>query len=264
MITFDYQKCTGCRLCTEDCFFSSIKIKDGLPVLQGKCIQCGHCFALCPQNAIQVSGYPSDDVEDADRYGQIAPQQLLHTLKMRRSIRRYQRKAVEAEKLEMILQAGRYTATGANSQEFRFVVIQQEMASFRQRLWSGVDALISSYQGNIPENMRSLAAALERYKADPKDDRILWGAPCAILIASDHKWAWDAGMASQSMELMAVSQGLGMLYNGYLLHTVESNADLKAWLGIAGVSVKTAMVLGYPLQAYKRSAPRKAAHVIWR
>lgn len=42
----------------------------------------------------------------------ISPVRLLNFIKFRRSVRHYKNKPVEKEKLERILEAGRYTATG--------------------------------------------------------------------------------------------------------------------------------------------------------
>lgn len=263
MLQFDQNRCIGCGRCTDVCFFGSIVLEEGKPVLRGECMQCGHCFALCPQKAIAVTGYPHDDVAEASDGSVIDAEQLLHTLKLRRSIRDYRQQPVEQDKLERILQAARYTATGANSQEFRFVVVQDRMEEFRARLWQGMEQRITAYGERVPQDQFYLAGALKRYLKEGCD-RILWNAPCAVFIASNHRWSWDAGMASQNMELMAVAQGLGALYNGYLLHAVESDAALKQWLGIPDVPVKTAMLLGYPAPQYLRSAPRKPANVIWR
>lgn len=46
---------------------------------------------------------------------------MLHMIKFRRSIRNYREKIVEREKLEMMIEAGRYTATASNRQEISFL-----------------------------------------------------------------------------------------------------------------------------------------------
>lgn len=63
---------------------------------------------------------------------------------------------------------------------------------------------------------------------------------------------------------MAVSLGLGMLYNGYLARIADDHKELKTWLGIGGKKIEACMLLGYPNVTYARTAPRKPAHVIWR
>ena len=73
-----------------------------------------------------------------------------------------------------------------------------------------------------------------------------------------------AGLAAQNIELMAVSLGLGCLYNGYLSRITDVNAEAKEWLGIKDKSIKACMLLGYPNVSYKRTAPRRRANVIWK
>ena len=101
-----------------------------------------------------------------------------------------------------------------------------------------------------------------RRKKDPKDDYLFRNAPVVLFITSD--WPLDAGLAAQNIENMAVSSGLGVLYNGYLARIAEANEELKQWLGIKGKTIKACMLLGYPERIYARTAPRKEANVIWK
>ena len=66
------------------------------------------------------------------------------------------------------------------------------------------------------------------------------------------------------MEMMGVSLGLGMLYNGYLARVSDANAELKEWLGIEDRKICACMLLGYPAVHYARTAPRKPAEIIWK
>lgn len=60
---------------------------------------------------------------------------LLYTIKFRRSIRHYKNQSVEYEKLANMVQAARYTATGANRQTCRFVVVQDGMDTFIEKIY---------------------------------------------------------------------------------------------------------------------------------
>ena len=70
------------------------------------------------------------------------------------------------------------------------------------------------------------------------------------------------GRAAQNIENMAVSMGMGALYNGYLARVVDDNKELKEWLGIGEQTIKACMLLGYPAKTYKRTAPRREANLI--
>ena len=41
-----------------------IKIKEGHAVYTSDCIQCGHCVAICPQEAVSIPEYDMADVEE--------------------------------------------------------------------------------------------------------------------------------------------------------------------------------------------------------
>lgn len=57
---------------------------------------------------------------DADR--------LFGFMHYRRSVRQFTDKTVEREKLERIMEAGRYSPTGANTQTVRYIVLEEHCA----------------------------------------------------------------------------------------------------------------------------------------
>lgn len=66
-------------------------------------------------------------VTDPDRY--VPPEryeQLLNVLQHRRAVRGYTDEAVEEEKIQKLLEAGRWAPSGANSQPWEFVVVTDE------------------------------------------------------------------------------------------------------------------------------------------
>ena len=95
----------------------------------------------------------------------------------------------------------------------------------------------------------------QRRKADCNDDYLFRNAPVVAYITS--VWPLDAGLAAQNMELMAVSLGLGVLYNGYLARITNANENLKNWLGIKGKTIKACMLLGYPNVSMNGQPPEK-------
>ncbi|MCC6581271.1 MAG: 4Fe-4S binding protein [Phycisphaeraceae bacterium] len=52
-VQFDYEKCTGCTTCADECPTDAIAMKDEKPVLnEGECVDCGTCRDNCPEGAI--------------------------------------------------------------------------------------------------------------------------------------------------------------------------------------------------------------------
>lgn len=114
---------------------------------------------------------------------------FLELAKKRYSVRSYQPRPVEPEKLQKILEAGRVAPTGANRQPQKLIVVQE------------------------PAGLEKIRKAANIY-----------GAPLAIIICADHDAVWkrsydnkkitdiDASIVTDHMMLEATELGLGTLW----------------------------------------------------
>ena len=128
MVNIDQELCIGCRACEEDCVGDVIIVKDGKAEVTKRCIECGHCVALCPVCAVSIPEYDMDDVEEYHPGTfHVNPENMLHAVKFRRSIRRYKPAKIEKDKAGRILDAGRYSATAKNQQGCTFTFVQDGM-----------------------------------------------------------------------------------------------------------------------------------------
>lgn len=259
MILIDKEKCIGCGMCAADCVAVNIDVVDGKAVAKKDCMNCGHCLAICPMNAVSIPEYGMDDVEEYDSESfELKPERVLHAIKFRRSVRDYKQEKISKDKLHMLIQAGRYTATAKNNQGCTFVFVQEELEELKEKVWGFIDDKAKKEGRNLPkEFLHYVAFSRQRKKGT---DFLFRNAPVVLFITSD--WPLDAGLAAQNIETMAVSMGMGVLYNGYLARVSDMNEELKKWLGIDGQEIKACMLLGYPTRSYKRTAPRKEAKVI--
>jgi nitroreductase len=117
---------------------------------------------------------------------------FMQLAKKRYSVRKYEPKKVEKEKLMQILEAGRIAPTGANTQPQRIIVIQEE---------EGMDKL--------------------------KKCANVYGAPLALIVCVDHKATWkrpfdkkdiadiDVSIVTDHMMLQATELGLGTVWICY-------------------------------------------------
>lgn len=259
MVKVNQDLCIGCGKCAEDCLAFNIIVEDKKAQVKKECIECGHCAAVCPVNAVELEGYDMEDVEEYNETSfELNPENLLHAIKFRRSIRFYKDEKVKAEDLNMLLQAGRYTATAKNNQDCHFVFVQEEREELVNRVWDFIDAMGK----NVDKALLPYVAFNRRRLKNPADDYLFRNAPVVLYITSD--WPLDAGLAAQNIETMAYALGMGALYNGYLARISDANEDLKKWLGIEGKTIKACLLLGYPDRTYRRTAPRKEANVIWK
>lgn len=263
MVVIDQERCIGCGKCVQDCVTKQIKLEKGKAQIKNNCILCGHCVAICPVCAPAIPCYDMDDVEE---YSQplfnISSDAFLRAIKFRRSIRNFSTKEIEQEVLWNILQAGRYTETAVNSQDVRFIVLKEELDTAKRLIWEGWRSYASKL---IEENNPMGRVFLSYYHAhqkDEKNDRLFFNATVALVVAADY--SLDGGLASANMEMMAVSQGLGVLFDGYIVSAINHSKQARTWLGIEKKQIAACFLLGYPDVEYKRTAPRKQADIIWK
>lgn len=262
MVVIDEKKCIGCGLCAADCIALNIEVEEKATIKK-ECMQCGHCVAVCPQGAVSIPEYDMADVEEYDKDSFVLqPEQVLHSIKFRRSIRDYKPEQVEENVLRQLVQAGRYAATAKNSQSNGFVFVHKELTELKNRVWQFIDDISKKDIREIDKALLPYILFNQRRKRDAEDDYLFRNAPTVLYIVSDFQL--DAGLAAQNIETMAVSLGLGVLYNGYLARISDANIELKQWLGIENRTICACMLLGYPARRYVRTAPRKAPDVIWR
>jgi len=147
----------------------------------------------------------------------------LEAIKTRRSIRRYKKTPVPQEKLEEILDAGRWAPSARNSQPWKFIVLSDSQ---------------------VKEKVAELLAF----------GKFLAEAPLGIAVVVDptvsgHP-AEDGALAAYSMLLAAHSLGLG----GCWINPSLGEEELKETLGIPrGERLISVISIGYPDEAPSRT-----------
>ena len=259
MVTINQDACTGCGRCIKDCIAGTISLQDHKARSAGSCLLCGHCVAVCPTGAVSIPEYDMEDVEElAPEEAALETGRLLKAIKSRRSIRSYKQMPVSRSYMELLLQAGRYTATARNTQGCRFIFVQEGLGLFKSMIWEGIGRILNSPDPGPAEPYRNFYNARQ---ADPQDDYLFRNAPCVLFIAAHS--AIDAGLAAQNMELTGTSLGLGFLYNGYLRRAAQMIPEAREWLETGGKPLEACALLGFPDVTYKRTAPRRAADVVF-
>ncbi len=270
MIEIDTAKCIGCGLCVKDCFTRDIEMKGKMAQSKKiRCIECGHCVAICPTQAINLENYPMSEIIDYEKGAfEIDDNQFLRALKFRRTIRQFSEKPVEKEKIDKIVEAGRYSPTGGNQQNVSYCVVRDDIDALRTM---SIDALYNMASQTDEEKRKmniSWYADLWKqmhfeYYSDNRKDGLFFDAGTVILVLS--KSIHNACIAAAHMETMIYAQGLGMLYSGFFTRAVATSKEIKAYLGInQGQEVVACLVIGYPSVNYQRTVPRKKAEIIWR
>ena len=56
IIDFNSTKCRHCYKCVRNCAIKAISVLGGrAEIMEDHCILCGHCLAVCPQEAVRIS-----------------------------------------------------------------------------------------------------------------------------------------------------------------------------------------------------------------
>lgn len=263
MIQIEQSACIGCGACVKDCPGSAIVMEEGKAAAIRECIKCGHCVAICPSKAVSIPEYDMDDVEPYEKEAFMLPaDNFLRAVKFRRSIRNFRPEQIQEETARRILEAGRYTATAKNMQDCTFVFVQDQLFEFRNRVFEEMPVILEALKETAPDYARVFAYFYKKWQKNPKDDMFFFNTPAFLVIAADNPL--DGGLAAANIEMMAVAEGLGALYSGYMMKVIHSSQALKEWLGIGEKNIACCMLLGQPAVSYKRTAPRRKADVIWK
>ena len=272
MFNVNKEKCIGCTKCIKDCPVSDIFLEENKANIKNQaCIKCGHCIAICPTKAISTDDYNMDDViEYEEESFKVESENLLNFIKFRRSVRSFKDKKIEKDKIEKIIEAGRFTQTSTNSQDVSYTVVTSKINELRDLAYESLNNKGEYILNNLTpetEYLKRYATLWTRsyksYKEDPvKHDKLFFNAPVVIIVTSDNEF--NGAIASSNMNIMMDALGLGSFYSGFLKVACENNKEILDLLEIKdGKKIVACMVAGYPNVKYKRTVPRKEAQINW-
>lgn len=271
LLTIDASKCKKDGICAGECPTAIIKLKDkdSLPemVPGGKafCLVCGHCVAVCPHGALNHSQVNLEDCAPIDKGLGITEGQAVQFLRSRRSIRFFKDKPVEKDKIQRLIEIGRYAPTASNSQLVEWMVFT-DPAKIKEMAQLTVDWMRSVIKDN-PQSPQASYLPMIIAAWDFGYDAVLRGAP-ALVIASAPKEATngmvDLTLALSYFELAAPTLGVGTCWAGLLQGALLSHPPIKEAVGLPeGYPHHYPMMVGYPKAKYHRLPERKAPKITW-
>jgi nitroreductase len=172
--------------------------------------------------------------------------ELFEAIKTRRSVRAYQDKPVEDEKLHAVLEAVRIAPSWANMQCWRMVVVKDRSTREKISDLSYVESYFApkGYKSNPSKKALAQAPVVIALCADPAQSGVLW---------DQNYYLVDAGIAAQNLMLAARDLGLGTVFVG-----VYDEERLKKLLNIpASIRIVGLLPLGYPTEEKKDGPKRK-------
>ncbi|WP_136796370.1 nitroreductase family protein [Desulfosediminicola ganghwensis] len=289
-VVINGEVCTGCALCVDVCPHRLLALKKGKAVFDNgqdqDCMECGHCAAICPLEAVSVEGVSAilDFQTFPEKLKVLKPEEcdcssLVQLMRSRRSCRKYTSQPVETALLEDLVKIGITAPSGTNSQSWDFVILPTRAdvealgnltADFYRKLNSQAanplyrllakffanDALNRYYQNYY----QSVAEALREWDEDGVD-RLFHGATAAIVVTGRKDAscpAEDALLATQNILLAAHTMGLGSCLIGFAVEAVKRSTSARAALAMAGnEEIYSVIALGYPAVTFRQVAGRK-------
>ena len=284
----DAQKCIGCELCVKVCPSDTISMQDGKARVTGDLsLQCGHCAAVCPVDAVRVGGIDPQSLafssftlnDDWLPPGDFDTARLVHLMASRRSCRNYTDQAVDRSILTDLVKIGTTAPSGTNCQNWTFTILPdraavndcgQRIAGFfkklnrlaEKRLLRTALKLIGFREISIETGHKYLSVkdGLKAWELHGRD-LLFHGAPAVIVVATRSGSSCpmeDALLATQNILLAAHSMGLGTCLIGFAVEAMKNDSAIQRSISIpADETVCSVIAIGYPDEKYKGLTGRK-------
>lgn len=272
LLKIDQSKCKKDGVCAASCPMGIIRLQDGngfpemVPGGDQVCLVCGHCVTACPHGALDHERMPLHVCPPIEGRLTISEDQAVQFLRSRRSIRLYQDKPVEREKIKRLIEIGRYAPTGSNTQRVEWIVFDDK-DKIRQLAGMTVDwmrHLLEDKPGSVPFAYLPLIVAAW----DAGMDAVLRNAPALVVATAPEEAAngmADLSLALCYLELTAPKLGLGTCWAGMLMRGLLNWPPLREAVGIPKrYPHYYPMMLGYPKYKYHRLPERKPPKITWR
>ena len=168
---------------------------------------------------------------------------VLETIKSRRSIRKYKSDMVPQEKLEKIIEAGTYAATGMGKQSPIIVAVTNK---------------------ELRDKLSAMNAKIMGVNSDP-----FYGAPVVLIVLADKSrptYLYDGSLVMGNLMLEAEAQGVGSCWIHRAKEEFESEEgkEILKSLGIEGDYEGIGhCVLGFADGPAPKAAPRKDSYVYY-
>lgn len=168
---------------------------------------------------------------------------VLETIKSRRSIRKYKSDMIPQDKLEKIIEAGTYAATGMGKQSPIIIAVTNK---------------------ELRDKLSAMNAKIMGKDADP-----FYGAPVVLIVLADKErptYLYDGSLVMGNLMLEADALGIGSCWIHRAKEEFESEEgkEILRSLGIEGDYEGIGhCILGYADGPAPKAAPRKESYVYY-
>ena len=263
MISINESLCVGCGACVRECpGYILDKTSSGKAAVNANrekgCIGCQHCVAVCPASAVEVDGVGAKDCLPKGELPK--EEQMFNLIRMRRSIRSWSDRPIDAQTIEKLKNVLNWTATGCNDHSLRFTFVTNPAVfdELKTKIYGFINRPVVNYL--LRWKFRKFQGYFDAIKNGT--DVIFRNAP-AMVIASVPKSApcalTDPVIALSNFDLYAQTLGLGTCWCGFAERIFKRYPKLVRGIEMpAGYRVGAVMLFGYPSAPYMRSTAQKS------
>jgi nitroreductase len=178
--------------------------------------------------------------------------EVLKTIKSRRSVRSFRQEPIKQEELDMIIEAAIYAPSGHNTQPWHFTVIENR-------------EVISHINSVSKEFMAKMDIDWIRNAGMNPDFDITYNAPVLVIISGRKdaiSWRTDCAAAIENMLIAAESLNIGSVWLGFAVFCFMAQGEAEK-IGIPeGYEPCYGVALGYKKQDKEVRAPKRNYDVV--
>ena len=271
LFTIDKDKCRKDRLCVMECPMQIISMKNEGEIpepvsgAENVCINCGHCVAVCPTGALNLSTMNAAECEVINPDWNPGEKVIGSYMKARRSIRRFRKEPVEKDKLKELIDIAAHAPSGHNSRPVHWTVFSDREQI--KVLAGHVINWMRWMQENNPGPAEAMHFDMIIKAWSYGIDVITYNCP-AVIIAHAQKLNLHGQpactIALSHLEVAAPSFGLGCCWGGFISWAEMTWEPLRDAFSLPeGHSMHGCMLTGYPQFKYYR-VPLREAKIYWK
>ena len=173
--------------------------------------------------------------------------QVLETIKSRRSVRKYRNEQIKDEELDQIMEAAIYAPSGHNDQSWHFTIIQDHQ-------------LINEISEGAKAVMRTMDVEWIAKMGAMEDLNIFHRAPTVIIVSGNKDAVTplvDCAAAVQNMLLAAESLDIGSCWIGFTKFYFTNQERIEKFAIPDGYEVHFGLALGYKIRENPTALERK-------
>ncbi len=269
-ITINKELCNSCKQCEADCTSLAIDIDSN--TIDNSCILCGHCVAICKQQAISIDMIPPKK-NDAQT---ITPMQFKTLCAHTRTCRNYKSQVVPQHIIDEIIANSSLYPSASNTRSVQITAITDtsiiealnnavaqrllQLFSFYSNPFISIilKPFISSKELRKLSNYKNLFVK----KMEKHGQNITYKAPIVFIFHAKKTISGmqqtDADIWATYTSLLCSTYGLGTCFNGFIVKALEKDVSIKSIIGIPkDHTVYISLLAGYPKYTYTNEPGRK-------